>query len=357
MSVTILNGDWVEELRKLESGSVHCSVSSPPYWGLRDYGVAGQLGLETTPELYIRHIVAGYRELRRVLRDDGTLWINLGDCYNGQGAREPNIQENGDLSYRAGGHAIKIQGLKKKDMVAIPWRVALALQADGWYLRSDIIWHKPNPMPESVSDRPTKSHEYIFLLSKSESYYYDAAAIKEKSSENSHLRYARGKTDLQSGVNPKAAMKVPTGWDQTQGQGAHGHFHRKGREGKNSRMHVDRDRDREHELRNKRYRDKQNESFAFAVKDLVDYRNKRTVWTVPTKGYSGAHFATYPPDLIRPCILAGCPVGGTVLDPFGGSGTTGEVAEQEGRNSILIELNPEYIELIKHRTAQRGLFT
>ena len=343
MTCTILEGDCRELLKTLPDASVNCCVTSPPYWGLRDYGVDGQIGLEQTPEAYVAELVAVFREVKRVLRDDGTLWLNLGDsyasgkgtCYN-PGGGESSL---GKERKGAGAHPLNrgnksdltAQGLKPKDLVGIPWRVAFALQADGWYLRQDIIWHKPNPMPESVTDRCTKSHEYIFLLSKSAKYYYDHEAIKEPSTEanwQSRLERASVKstpTELHAGIRV-----------------------REGRGGKNAFRGQGSNRDTETGPANREGRD---------MKDIGigETRNRRSVWTVCTQPYKEAHFATFPPALITPMILAGCPVDGTVLDPFGGSGTTGEVAESLGRNSILCELNPSYIELQKRRTAQTGL--
>jgi len=306
---------------------------------LRDYGVPGQLGLEPTPEEYVAKMVTVFREVKRVLRDDGTLWLNLGDSYAGSGKGPAgNLGTTHNERWLEHKHsAIVPNGLKPKDLVGIPWRVAFALQADGWYLRSDIIWHKPNPMPESVTDRPTKAHEYIFLMSKRERYYYDGESIKETASPDTHARYARGRSDhhkwadggpgnqtiaksfehmRKPGVNPKAAMNIAGS--------------------------------------------KQNESFSNAVKDIVENRNKRTVWTVATHPYPEAHFATFPPELIKPCIKAGCPEQGIVLDPFMGSGTTAEVCCNHGRQYIGIELNPEYIVLAQDRidraTRQQRLF-
>ncbi len=305
--ITILQGDWIDQMHTLPDASVHCCVTSPPYWGLRDYGVSGQLGLEKTPEEYVSKLVSGFREVKRLLRDDGTLWLNLGDSYNANG-RDGHGTRQG---FKQGTNRASANGydknrptapdLKRKDLVGIPWRVAFALQADGWFLRSDIIWHKPNPMPESVTDRPTKAHEYIFLMSKSQRYFYDAEAIKEELQQSSIAR---------------------------------------------AEYSFDASRERMNKSRI-------NGSDYMKAEQLVPksgLRNKRTVWTVATSPYSGAHFATFPPDLIKPCIFAGCPVGGTVLDPFGGSGTTGKVAIEHGRKSILIELNPDYVELIKNRT-------
>ena len=288
-------GDSRDVLGTLEDRSIHTCVTSPPYWGLRDYGHDGQIGLEETPEEYVESMVAVFREVRRVLRDDGTLWLNLGDSYASGPA-------SGGQGKQWEGNNQRPPGLKPKDLVGIPWRVAFALQADGWYLRSDIIWHKPNPMPESVTDRPTKAHEYVFLLSKSARYYYDAEAIKET---------ATGRAPGNKTHKHTAAYENGDERSRTKG----------------GLLNV----------------------------GAVDTRNKRTVWTVPSRPYSGAHFATYPPDLIKPCIMAGAPAGGWVLDPFFGSGTTGRVAEDLGRRWIGIEGNPDYRSLIDARTAQRGL--
>lgn len=315
MSVVIHVGDCREGLKALPEASVHCCVTSPPYFGLRDYGVASQIGLESVPAEYVAAMVAVFREVWRVLRDDGTLWLNLGDSYanDGKWGGHTGGKHVKALHCSPVGRNKRYTGLKPKDLIGIPWMVAFALRDDGWYLRKDIIWHKPNVMPESVHDRPTTAHEYLFLLTKSQRYHYDSDAIKEPVTGNSH---ARG-----DGVNPKAKIA-----------------------GQNSRIFHDRD--PQHPPARK---SRQNESFSAAVNGLVNERNKRSVWTVPSAPYSEAHFATYPPDLIKPCILAGCPVGGTVLDPFGGSGTTGMVALELGRNAILIELNPEYAKLAEQR--------
>lgn len=489
--LTILHGDVLAMLATLEDESIHCVVTSPPYWGLRDYkippsiwggradcehewgdasrarrmpprpdhsgskmlGIRGEQaganafglgvergnfcqhcdawrgchGLEPTLELYVAHEVMIFREVRRVLRHDGTLWLNLGDSYASAGGHSDKAcnerrgeigigtrpehehrafrararsKDGGDCDPKRSNGSTEGQhyrhcadaSLKPKDLCGVPWRVALALQAEGWYLRCDIIWHKPNPMPESTTDRPTKAHEYIFLLTKSERYFYDAEAIKEPTTGNAH---ARG-----DGVNPKA--KLP---------------------GENSRVHVTR------AANGAPPKARQNESFSAAVVGLVDSRNKRSVWTVPTSPYSGAHFATFPPDLIKPCILAGtsakgcCPQCGapweritkpteeyakhlgksyhshdadlqaglsqakregfksvnaqyittgweqgcqcvsaimgqtlepiacTVLDPFGGSGTTAEVSLELHRKAILIEIGEHHLPLIHQRTA------
>lgn len=266
----IIVGDCRTALRGIADASVQCAVTSPPYWGLRDYGAGGQIGLETTPAEYIAALVAAFDEVHRVLRDDGVLWLNLGDSYanGGCGARDPEKWPKQSRNEHMPKHAKTEHGLKNKDMVGIPWRVALALQARGWWLRSDIIWSKPNPMPESVTDRPQKAHEYIFLLAKSENYFYNAAAIKEPA------------------VNG-------------------------------------------------------------------EMRHRRTVWTVPVAPYPGAHFATFPPDLIEPCVRAGAEQGSMVLDPFCGTGTVGFVATGQGRNFIGVEINPDFARMALERI---GLF-
>lgn len=285
----------------LPDGAANCCVTSPPYWGLRDYcGAHDQLGLEKMPEEYVAKIVEVFREVKRVLANDGTLWLNLGDSY---GRTKPFAQ--GDI--------------KPKDLVGIPWMVAFALRADGWYLRQDIIWAKPNPMPESVKDRCTKSHEYIFVLSKSPKYYYDSNAIKEPAKYwglSGQAENGYKDAQLYSGKHAKA--------DKQRGQ---------------SRRHAGFDERWDH-------MSKQEQGSGF--------RNKRDVWTVATKPYAEAHFATFPPKLIEPCILAGCPVNGLVLDPFGGSGTTARVAIDHGRRAVLLDLNYKdepgsYLEMAKNR--------
>lgn len=447
--LTILQGDCRETLATLPAESVQCCVTSPPYWGLRDYGTeplhwpetsfvpmaglppivipaqSSALGLEADPWAFVGHMLLIFDQIHRVLRQDGTCWVNMGDSYvscngsaknrgdgqpklNGRGQPKGSNSDRSPAPWMAAGRSnptaqpnrAPISGLKTKDLVGMPWRLALALQAAGWYLRSDIVWAKPNPMPESQKDRPTKSHEYIFLLAKSDRYYYDAAAIMEPVTGNAH---ARG-----SGVNPKA--RFPAGWAHT---GTH------------------------KELKG-RYRPRQNESFSSAVAQIVGERNKRTVWTVPTHPFKDAHFATFPPKLIRPCILAGtsahggCSDCGTpykrlteqgepslayqqqcggdatgayrgtatkdfagakvqnasevkarilagmrikktvgwakqclcstdsvspcvVLDPFGGSGTVGEVAGELGLHTVLCELNAAYIPMIRRRTESPSL--
>lgn len=290
-TLQILEGDCIAHLRTLRPKSIHCCVSSPPYYGLRDYGVDGQIGLEETPLQFIQKMVEVYREVRRVLRDDGTVWLNMGDSYaskpgGGQGAGGQMVgRAVADARNAAAAiHRGRKMPFKPKDMMGMPWRLAFALQDDGWYLRQDIIWQKPNPMPESVNDRCCKSHEYIFLLTKSERYFFDAEAIKEPVSGTVQPRG--------SGVNAKA--KAPNGWDTSTGEGGHGTIHRGGRT-------------------NGTVRTKQNESFSAAVAGLVSTRNKRSVWTVPTEACKEAHFATFPKALIRPCIEAGTPAGGVCV--------------------------------------------
>lgn len=296
MTVMLLIGDCREQLRSMRSGSVHTCVTSPPYFGLRDYQVKEQIGLEPTPDEFVAAMVEVFREVKRVLRDDGTLWLNLGDSYSvkhvgrrdhGTGEKTSRLGPNKDgipngTEIAASGN-ILVPGMKPKNLIGIPWRVAFALQADGWYLRQDIIWSKPNPMPESVTDRCTKAHEYIFLLSKSPRYYFDSEVIKERSVSAGRIPGGNKNIDA-SRHDANRDMSVP----------------------------------------------------------VQDFRNRRSVWTVSTKPFKGAHFATFPPDLIEPCVLAGCPAGGTVLDPFGGAGTTGLVAQRHGRNSVLCELNYDY---------------
>ncbi len=317
---TLFTGDVLEELRTIPNESINCCVTSPPYWCLRDYGVKGQLGLERTPAEYLDKMVTVFEEVRRVLRKDGTCWINIGDSYagGGNGARNENRwpkQSRNAAGYKSV-HAKKASGLKPKDLCMMPARLAIALQAAGWWLRHDIIWVKNNPMPESVWDRCTKAHEYIFLLTKSARYYWNAEAIKEESSENTHGRGA--------GINKK--IKMPGGWDT--GAGTHMAWHRLGRE-KGER--------------------KQNPSFAMSTTGHVERRNKRSVWEIPCEPFPEAHFATYPEKLVEPCILAGCPPDGVVLDPFLGSGTTGAVSLRLGRAFIGIELKPEYMAMAERR--------
>lgn len=304
----IYEGDALSVLRTLPDESVHCCVTSPPYWGLRDYLVEGQLGLEDTPEEYVEKMVEVFREAKRVLRSDGVMFLNMGDCYARSGCDRPRPDHSGDKilqtrgiqAYSAASAAPSRKppaGLKEKDLVGMPWRLAFALQADGWYLRSDIIWHKTNSMPESVTDRPTKAHEYLFLLSKSPRYYYDAEAIKEPAQDWG------------------ARNRVNSSWTENEVNKSPQSFHL----GKHSCAYSE------------------------------SGRNKRTVWTIPTQSFPGAHFAVFAPALIEPCILAGCPRDGIVLDPFMGAGTTAIVALKHGRHYLGIELNPIYAEMARNR--------
>ncbi len=294
----------------LADKSVNCAVTSPPYYGLRDYGVSGQLGLEPTPEEYITNMVAVFREVWRVMRDDGTLWLNIGDSYCGSTSETPSTRENSPIArgtilsqeMRAGRgdrtRAIIQSGIKPKDLIGIPWMLAFALRADGWYLRSEIIWHKPNPMPESVKDRPTKSHEQVFLLTKNARYYFDQEAVREPHSESSGGWQNRKKNGLPTN-NPEDNIHSNY-LDITQ---------------------------------------------TFRAKNPAG-RNIRTVWTIATQPTPFAHFATMPGKLAERCILAGCPAGGIVLDPFFGSGTTGKVATENGRQFVGLELSMDYIQAI-----------
>lgn len=295
----IYTGDSLELLSVFPAESVDCCITSPPYFGLRDYGVEGQIGLEETPEAYVQKLVDLFREVRRVLKPEGTLWLNLGDSYANTKVGNTNGEFAGKNKGKLLGEMqIKKQipeGLKQKDLIGIPWRVAFALQADGWYLRQDIIWAKPNPMPESVTDRCTKSHEYIFLLSKSPKYYFDNESIAET---------AIHKEDPLAGYGR-----------------LHYRGKREGQEGTGQENFV----------------------------SIKETRNKRSVWTVTTKPFSEAHFATFPEDLIIPMVKAGCPEGGLVLDCFSGAGTTALVAKKLGRNYVGCELNPEYIKIAEKR--------
>ena len=346
MTTTILTGCCLSILSTLPDQSVHTCVTSPPYWGLRDYGSAGQLGLEQTHNDFVARMVEVFASVRRVLRDDGTLWLNLGDSYanGGCGARDRDRWPKQSRNDHQPTHAKRLTGLKPKDLVGIPWRVAFALQEDGWYLRSDIIWSKPNPMPESVTDRPTKAHEYLFLLSKNDRYYYDHEVVKEPMAAASVVRLAQdvagqaGSGRANGGAKTNGPMravgKSPKGNAKTfRGGGAY----TQGQSFGNGRT-VERD----------SHGNTPNET---------GLRNRRSVWEVPTVGLSEAHFATFPPRLIEPCVLAGSPVGGTVLDPFFGAGTTGLVAQRHGRHCVGIELNPEYVQLAARRLRNdAGLF-
>lgn len=330
-------GDCRELLRAMDADGVRvqCVVTSPPYWGLRDYGVPGQLGLERTWVRHLARMRGVFRLVQRVLADDGVLWLNYGDAYysprvNGGIGSTSTINGQGhqrafrDAQQARGSNRRRAQrGLKPKDLMGMPWRVAFTLQSDGWFLRSDVVWHKPNAMPESINDRPTKAHEYVFLFSASERYYYDARAIRETASENSHPRGG--------GVNPKAAPTPVSGW--ASGPGAH------------QTIDHTRPRSKGHTKFEPRPRTKQNESFSAAVTEVVQTRNARTVWSIPSQPFGGGHFATFPEALVARCILAGSRPGDVVLDPFMGSGTVAQVATSLGRRFIGCEINPEYVAL------------
>lgn len=364
MDVKILEGDVLETLKQIEAGSVQTCVTSPPYYGLRSYLKkddplkALEIGSEATPEEYVNKLVQVFREVWRVLADDGTLWLNLGDSYwggKGQSSQAWSTEHQERDTLQKAQHQISGKGetrptdgkhpvIKSKDLIGIPWMVAFALRAEGWYLRQDIIWHKPNPMPESVTDRCTKAHEYIFLLSKSRQYYYDHEAIKEPATDTSISRWAQ---DVE---NQKGSDRVP---GKTNGRmkavGGYKNLEDKGQQVHS--MHVKRSLgEPEYGLTGNGFKGHSGNKLADGTV-IVD-RNKRSVWTVTTKPYKEAHFATFPPDLIEPCILAGSAEGDTVLDPFGGSGTVAGVAIKHGRNAVLCELNHEYIPLIKKRLSQ-----
>lgn len=362
----ILVGDALTRLKEMPDESVQCCVTSPPYWGLRDYGVNGQMGLEKTLQEYIAKMVGLFQEVRRVLRDDGTLWLNLGDSYNaynfnrglspslsanadvarpdsGREKREDRrVMENSgsdlpiypgglqggprDRSFRQLERGLSCDDLKPKDLIGVPWRVAFGLQADGWYLRSDIVWSKPNPMPESITDRPTKAHEYVFLMAKSQRYYYDADAIRERAKPESAERYKYPFTGAPEGRKDPGGHEriVPKGMRKLKPlEGSHGtRYH----DGQGMRMPE-------------KY-------------DNPAGRNRRTVWEIPTSPFPDAHFAVFPEKLIEPCILAGCPEGGVVLDPFMGSGTTALVAIKARLRFLGVELNPEYAKMAEARIWQ-----
>jgi len=353
-SINLHVGDCLDVLKTMPDKSVHCCVTSPPYYGLRDYGCEGQIGLEKTPEMYVQKLVEVFREVKRVMRDDGTLWLNLGDSYNGSGKAQgqaPDHKNCGRIKQKRGYDSTiptNVKGLKPKDLIGIPWMVAFALRADGWYLRQDIIWAKPNPMPESVTDRCTKSHEYIFLLSKSKKYYYDAEAIKTElvphSESESHFSDGTKTTTLKK----QRKVKVPDGWDTA--PGAHGTIHRNGRS-KGATMPDTLG------INGNGFKGHSGNYDANGNLLGSGKANKRSVWMVTTKPYKEAHFATFPEDLITDCIKAGCPIDGTVLDPFAGAGTTLLVSHKLGRNSIGIELNLEYVKQSNRRFKKElGMF-
>lgn len=343
---TVLAGDCRDLLKLLPDESVQCVVTSPPYWGLRDYGVAGQVGLEPSPQEYVAQMVEIFREVRRVLRSDGTCWLNLGDTYFGSGgaggdyaegglkAGQPKYKQrvvngatkqatNANADFSAPHRSRKIENLKPKDLIGVPWEVALALRNDGWWLRSDIVWAKPNPMPESVTDRPARSHEYIFLLTKSGRYYYDYDAVRRPMAESSiprleqDIEHQNGSARAYGGLKVMKAVQRKT--DKQRG-------HSRKHAGFNERWDA-----MTHE-----------EQTALGA-------NLRDVWNVATHAFSEAHFATFPPKLIEPCIKAGSKPGDVVLDPFNGAGTTGLVATRLDRRYIGLELNPDYAVMARNR--------
>ncbi len=321
MGHIVLEGDALERLREMTQDSVDACVTSPPYYNLRDYGEPGQIGTEATPEEYIAKLVEVFREVRRVLRPEGTLWVNIGDSYaTSSGPQPPTNTRNSN------GHTKKAvpEGYKRKDMIGVPWLLAFALRADGWYLRQDIIWAKTNCMPESVRDRCTRSHEYIFLLSKVEHYYFDAEAISEPIQGTTAKRLlqdleGQNGSRKQTGRGDRPMKAVPPRF----GGAKYGDATAEETRTKSGKPYCPTPR-----------------------------RNKRDVWNIGTGGFRGAHFAVFPEKLVEPCILAGCPIGGTVLDPFTGSGTTGAVAKRLGREFVGIELNPVYCQMARKRIAE-----
>lgn len=336
-------GDCLEVMRGMADQSVQTCITSPPYFGLRDYGVAGQIGLETTPAEYVACLVEVFREVRRLLRDDGTLWLNLGDSYanDGKWGGSSGGKHASALHGETGiGRGKVATGLKPKDLIGIPWRVAFALQEDGWYLRQDIVWSKPNPMPESVTDRCTKAHEYLFLLTKSPRYYYDHGAVREPAAPSSVARWAQD-VDSQAGSDrvpgkTNGAMKAVGGRSKRDSFARAGAVAEHVLPGQSAAQHR---------------ADRNDGTFDIAS------RNKRSVWTVSTMPFKEAHFATFPERLIEPCVLAGAPARGVVLDPFMGAGTTAVVAERLGRRWVGCELNPEYAAIAEARirAVQPGL--
>lgn len=342
-------GDVLEKLKEIESESIQCCVTSPPYWGLRDYGHEGQIGLEKTPEEYIAKLVAVFEEVRRVLKKDGTLWLNLGDSYvSGKGRYSSNKQTiSGKLRDEPMNGKRPDQRnheyLKDKDLAMIPARTAIELQRSGWWLRSEIVWHKPNPMPESVKDRPTKSHEMIYLLTKSAQYYYDAEAIYEPAAYDGRMdtRYKGGEKDVSIGEHERWPKKIKVDTSRQNARngqgivGPKGYFKANGEPNFRMMKNLEYDGQEPHTIHRRR---------AEGVPDRVyPARNSRSVWTINTEPFYGAHFAVFPREIPRRCIAAGSRPGDWVLDPFMGSGTTGEVALRMGRRFIGIELNEKYV--------------
>lgn len=361
-------GDSLETIKDFPDESIDCVVTSPPYYGLRDYGVAGQIGLEDAPPQYIERLILLFREIRRCLKKDGTLWVNLGDSYAGNCSRTSTGRAG--MGKEREGVFTKGGGLASKQLMGIPWRFAFAMQEDGWYLRQDIIWAKPNPMPESVTDRCTKSHEYIFLFSKNEKYYFDYEAIQEEAVTQLDPRIGTrveydGMRKGQEGTGNRAFVSLktkPLFGGSKYGKNDDSHFQtysgeewqpqmRWGSGTKTKRTHEQ----GYSQAENGGHRDNSGGfDCEMSIKDGVVVRNKRDVWNVPVRPNKEAHFATYPQELITPCILAGCPEGGVVLDPFMGSGTTGIVARKLHRNFVGCELNPEYQKMSERRIFNEG---
>lgn len=363
MTTTIHIGDTLAVLRTLPSESVHCVVTSPPYWGLRDYGVEGQIGLEPTPAEFIAKLVTVFREVRRVLRSDGTCWINMGDSYANDGkwgGSTGGKHASGLHGNTSVGRTKTHTGLKPKDLMMMPHRLAIALQDDGWWVRQDIVWSKPNPMPESVRDRCTKSHEYIFLLTKSERYYYNADAIKEPvvgDPDAPRNRWDTKDYDV-PGQKPQKRTSRGVGF----GHGTDAAQRHRGRVRTAGNVNPAKSQIAYEEGDN-RHRTKAG-LLAYAQRTRSDTsdlelsgRNKRSVWMMATHSFPEAHFATFPPELPETCIKAGCPPDGIVLDPFFGAGTTGLVADRLQCDCIGIELNPAYAEMARRRIqAESTLF-
>jgi DNA modification methylase len=417
--IKILHGNCIDKIKELDNSSIDCVVSSPPYFGLRDYGVDGQFGLEKTYQDYLINTVKVFETFKPKLKDTATIWWNVGDSYSsGKRTSTTNQSLRGNKNYGVTRTPVQ-NGIKEKDLLMIPNRVAIALQEAGWYIRSEIIWHKPNPMPESVRDRPTSAHEKIWLITKSKKYYYDADSIREPLAStslkrlNQNIKNQKGSTRGNGGMKSNGNMKAVFGkyqTDENEKKHRQGMSKTRGSKIVQTRPKLPSQKEFVNYLRNKTtiidlventnikkttiehwFR---NDELGFAfpsvedwnkIRDLIndwseefnniDYgltyiethldeiknnpigRNKRNVWTVTTKPFKDAHFATFPKDLIEPCIKAGCPEGGLVLDPFGGSGTTGIVAAQNNRNAVLIELNQKYIDIAKKRIDKElGLF-
>jgi len=334
--IKIIHGNCIDKIKELKDNSIDSVVSSPPYFGLRDYGADGQFGLEKTYQDYLANTVKVFETFKPKLKDTATIWWNVGDSYSsGKRTSTTNQSLRGNKEYGVTRTPVQ-NGIKEKDLLMIPNRVAIALQDAGWYIRSEIIWHKPNPMPESVKDRPTSCHEKIWLITKSKKYYYDAEAIKEPITDTTAIRLLQKNIDNQEGSSrANGGMK------------SNGNMKAMGRKKFDKNMGGS----------GTSFVDHSGYKKADGTYMINPTRNKRNVWTVTTKPFKGAHFATYPKDLIEPCIKAGCPENGTILDPFGGSGTTGIVAALNNRNAILIELNQDYIDIANKRINKEvGLF-